>query len=1519
MLFKGNDAATPFGPDRVRVLSPGGFQVDISTETSWPIGGQPPSTTLQAFYIGCNGYVGINCNSPSCTLDINGSINASGTINARGFVNSDNLASTVKGLGTTSYISSTGLASTVQGLGTTSYISSSSLISTVQGLGTSGYVSTFVNELTSTVKGLGTAGYMSSPIVSLMSTVQGLGTSSYISSSSLVSTVQGLGTAGYMSSPGAGLVSTVQGLGSSRYISSPIVALSTLSTQSLIAFGESTFLFSSNVYIGNSFSTNILRFYGTTAFNSFGVNQYARTVIAERSFSNDTSELLLFKANNPLGTLGPDNVRVLAAGGFQVDIASNGGVWPINGNPPSTVIRAFTVNSNGYVGIGCNSPRSTLDINGSVNVSSNIFVNGLQVVTFGNGFSSNYVPTSNFLIGASPSTNTIRFLGTNDDGFNEGDKRFTYSAIGERIYAADQQSELLIFKGDNTGCNSWGPDRVRVLSAGGFVVDLCPEGCNWPLNLDPPPALISNAFSIGRDGVIRTASTIVVNGNPVITSGGAGGSIVLSCNVGINCNTPAFTLDVDGVINASSTIYVKGNPVITSGGAGGAIVLSCNVGINCNTPAYSLDVNGCLNVSGCNVAAYQWIAVGTGADKILKSSDGYVWSATSGATFTIEGNRVAWNGSNQWIAVGSGGNTIISSSNGNTWTAVTGPTFSKGNDVVWNGTNLWVAVGVGSAANSIWSSANGTSWTASSTGFASGGYAVATSGSYWVAVGTGGSTAANQKFSTDGITWTNTTGGGGFGSGYGGRGVAFNGSNMWVAVGYGSTAANSILYSTSGGQIWNNAITGGFSSYGTSVTWNGSLWVATGLHSSAAGNIQISLDGMNWLPSLSGAFSGGGGGVVWSGTKFIATGTGTSPILYSDDGRNWSSCNVSGASFTAGGGIGYGRTLTGPLYALTVSGDTFINGTLYINGLPAGAAAGGSGGSGGGGGGGGGGTLPINIELVSSLVGLFGSVGVGCNAPSYSLDVNGTINASSNVFINGSALLAASSLYSTVRGLGSVGYVSTSQLNTLINNSFVSTVQGLGSYGYISSLSNLSNVTNVNSLQGVFSSIGVNCNTPSYSLDVSGTINASSNVFINGSSLLPASSLYSTVTGLGSVGYVSSLVNVNSLQGVFSSIGVNCNLPAYPLDVVGQIRSISGPNSSVGGINLASGLSNVSFNFICASNNVGGNVANTLQLYKYGPNSSTGTELLRVAESDATRSFSWLGDIHLGGSSNNNILRFRGTSGDVPGAYQSCAIGERIYAANENSELLIFKGDGDGLHGIVGDTDRDRVRVLSTGGFQVDIANYGVGNWAIGGAPPSTKIQALYIDANGNSTFGGGIDASGSIVARLVNNNSVWLADAGAERMPAIIFSSNWPDRQAAIGYNSVTNTMIFGFGTNPGAGFLATVTATGFITSSDKTLKENIVDARTNYLDDLNKLRLVNYNRIGKTKKELGFIAQEMEEVFPSVVENNGYDNTKGYAITALIPMVVSAVQSLSKSVSSLQGQIDEIKSANNPPITPS
>ena len=54
----------------------------------------------------------------------------------------------------------------------------------------------------------------------------------------------------------------------------------------------------------------------------------------------------------------------------------------------------------------------------------------------------------------------------------------------------------------------------------------------------------------------------------------------------------------------------------------------------------------------------------------------------------------------------------------------------------------------------------------------------------------------------------------------------------------------------------------------------------------------------------------------------------------------------------------------------------------------------------------------------------------------------------------------------------------------------------------------------------------------------------------------------------------------------------------------------------------------------------------------------------------------------------------------------------------------------------------------------------------------------------------------------------------------------------------------------------------------SDIKLKENITDA-TPKLDSLNKLRVVNYNLIGSDLKQIGLIAQEVEAIFPGLVES--------------------------------------------------
>jgi hypothetical protein len=96
--------------------------------------------------------------------------------------------------------------------------------------------------------------------------------------------------------------------------------------------------------------------------------------------------------------------------------------------------------------------------------------------------------------------------------------------------------------------------------------------------------------------------------------------------------------------------------------------------------------------------------------------------------------------------------------------------------------------------------------------------------------------------------------------------------------------------------------------------------------------------------------------------------------------------------------------------------------------------------------------------------------------------------------------------------------------------------------------------------------------------------------------------------------------------------------------------------------------------------------------------------------------------------------------------------------------------------------------------------------------------------------------------------------------------------------------------------------------TISDAKLKENIVDA-TSKLDKLNQLKVRNFNFIGDDLKQIGFVAQEFEKVFPSMVEetsdidgegNNLGTTTKTIKTTVLVPILVKAMQEL-------KAQLDE------------
>jgi hypothetical protein len=103
---------------------------------------------------------------------------------------------------------------------------------------------------------------------------------------------------------------------------------------------------------------------------------------------------------------------------------------------------------------------------------------------------------------------------------------------------------------------------------------------------------------------------------------------------------------------------------------------------------------------------------------------------------------------------------------------------------------------------------------------------------------------------------------------------------------------------------------------------------------------------------------------------------------------------------------------------------------------------------------------------------------------------------------------------------------------------------------------------------------------------------------------------------------------------------------------------------------------------------------------------------------------------------------------------------------------------------------------------------------------------------------------------------------------------------------------------------------------SSDQRLKKNIETARNGYADDLCKLRVVKYNWHNQddgTPKELGLIAQEVEQVFPNLIQEiddrtvlNGIENTKVLKGSVLPFMLLKAIQEQQALITALTARLD-------------
>jgi hypothetical protein len=214
----------------------------------------------------------------------------------------------------------------------------------------------------------------------------------------------------------------------------------------------------------------------------------------------------------------------------------------------------------------------------------------------------------------------------------------------------------------------------------------------------------------------------------------------------------------------------------------------------------------------------------------------------------------------------------------------------------------------------------------------------------------------------------------------------------------------------------------------------------------------------------------------------------------------------------------------------------------------------------------------------------------------------------------------------------------------------------------------------------------------------------------------------------------------------------------------------------------------------------------------------------------------------------------------------------------------------------------------------------------------ATPVYAMTIRGNGD--VGIGTDGSGNIklkvykTARNDNYIAQFITHTG---------------RALSVGYDGISNNTSYGLvmstalaggyhigawdSSNNGAFFIYN---NGNIENqnnsygqySDIKLKENVVDASPK-LDDLLKVKVKNFNFIGSELKQIGVIAQELEEVFPGLVEDKPdterdevtnqitelETTTKSVKYSVFTPMLIKAIQEQQAQIELLKQEVELLK----------
>ena len=216
------------------------------------------------------------------------------------------------------------------------------------------------------------------------------------------------------------------------------------------------------------------------------------------------------------------------------------------------------------------------------------------------------------------------------------------------------------------------------------------------------------------------------------------------------------------------------------------------------------------------------------------------------------------------------------------------------------------------------------------------------------------------------------------------------------------------------------------------------------------------------------------------------------------------------------------------------------------------------------------------------------------------------------------------------------------------------------------------------------------------------------------------------------------------------------------------------------------------------------------------------------------------------------------------------------------------------------------------------------GNVGIGTASPAQKLDVSGIV---QATRFSGTNGSTSLVNTAAGDSRpLFIQNSNAGGLPngsLYIDNTNNPNNTSYVLLQAVAGGspkfIVFGNGTTQnGTGVYGTI--------SDVRIKKDIVDTSPK-LDKLLQVRVVNYTRTDDPteSRQLGVIAQELEEVFPGLVDvvaekdvdgNVTCPDRKSVKYSVFVPMLIKAIQEQQAIIAQLQVDVAALKAQN--PVQP-